>query len=920
MAGPRPSEPSTVATLAMHHTLSWLLCAAAEAVSAAFPRGRAASGAEPAAGRGAAACSTADKRPRADTAGRRPWAGKWVDTAKGFFHGATISIEDDSWRLEGSVDHVHEGASFSLGASSEDGVRLIESFPDGFVHMFDASCQEGCLRVVRAGTISARSDGDSSFLETCSKPQEWVLQDLAKVALPVLTLGASDVRDLPHLLRSLLPAAEELCGVSRTGAVAERASEVRASLLLVGRYLASHLLEGWYSLLLSAVYVYVTVTIGYPLISSTWARMRDTAALDENEDEWWWVVLEYVAAHLDAHLYVFMGACLATAHRVCSGRRLFVRYSAKMLVIVDCTVNYKLLRAYVSKLRALAFRFTTFGVAGQNGEDHFVHEMTHLTTSEVVILAGRADGRLGTLASMEAASIMSLQQARFIAANPHTGVEVVSVGHNPWTKPGLFQRSVTLSSEHRPAFYSQELLRSAAGGHSPTDVLHGVAMLAKGDLSSASTRTGSEAAFQDVRIEDIETEMAAKELDLEDAQSIIVKFVSKRSYVLNIDPEDFDVTQVLNADVAARLASQQVRGPVRKGTKDRTMTYSAHSPRPPRNVYSKALTKLRPRSFFAREDPALSQPPPVDPQGGPTSSCSTMPTESVGADWLGFKKSASTGHPSFKFTASNIMSVLRGRTLEAVIAQMQSDRHERMALAKRGGLSDLFSDSDTLRGCYEAWAHFASQRAKERMSRVATLVTTLKTKTDREASAALPPQMAPWRTQEEYRQRKRQWMMHYSMLPFAMPHSTRRCFQSWKEHVEAAKAHRPSVTMKVLNALSPVKAYTTFSPMKAYSPAKATACSSLGTVAEHSPHSSKLLWDNVVKKVLMGGDGDGRVVIGEQQGSKARVTKGASGTDLIAELGYMEGIYETRVAAAERLLAFYISALRPSETPRQIQR
>ena len=56
-----------------------------------------------------------------------------------------------------------------------------------------------------------------------------------------------------------------------------------------------------------------------------------------------------------------------------------------MLVIADCTVNYKLLRAYVSKLRALAFRFTTFGVSGQNGEDHFVHEMTHLTTSEVVI-------------------------------------------------------------------------------------------------------------------------------------------------------------------------------------------------------------------------------------------------------------------------------------------------------------------------------------------------------------------------------------------------------------------------------------------------------------------------------------------------------------------------------------------------------
>jgi len=55
-------------------------------------------------------------------------------------------------------------------------------------------------------------------------------------------------------------------------------------------------------------------------------------------------------------------------------------------------------------------------------------------------------------------------------------------------------------------------------------------------------------------------------------------------------------------------------------------------------------------------------------------------------------------------------------------------------------------------------------------------------------------------------------------------------------------------------------------------------------------------------------------VIGEQSGSRARVKQGAGGKDLIAELGYMEGIYETRVAAAERLLAFYVlfhAAVRP---------
>ncbi|CAK0851205.1 unnamed protein product [Prorocentrum cordatum] len=98
MAGQRPSEPSTVATLAMHHTLSWLLYASIEAVSAAFPRSvaRGAARARPLGGAG-------------KSSSRPPWTGKWVDTTKGFFRGVAISLEENSWQLEGPLDHIQLG-------------------------------------------------------------------------------------------------------------------------------------------------------------------------------------------------------------------------------------------------------------------------------------------------------------------------------------------------------------------------------------------------------------------------------------------------------------------------------------------------------------------------------------------------------------------------------------------------------------------------------------------------------------------------------------------------------------------------------------------------------------------------------------------------------------------------------------------
>eukprot|EP00928_Gymnodinium_smaydae_P086960 TRINITY_DN7133_c0_g1_i1.p1 TRINITY_DN7133_c0_g1~~TRINITY_DN7133_c0_g1_i1.p1 ORF type:complete len:268 (+),score=34.10 TRINITY_DN7133_c0_g1_i1:120-806(+) len=117
--------------------------------------------------------------------------------------------------------------------------------------------------------------------------------------------------------------------------------------------------------------------------------------------------------------------------------------------------------------------------------------MTHLTTSETLIAVGRPDGRMSSLAATEAATIMSMQQAKFIKQS-RTGIEAFSIGHNPWTNPRLFTRHIALPQSARPVFMSETMLhdmteepqRRFAACH-PEECLHKFAALrsdARGNL------------------------------------------------------------------------------------------------------------------------------------------------------------------------------------------------------------------------------------------------------------------------------------------------------------------------------------------------------------------------------------------------------------------------------------------------------
>jgi hypothetical protein len=243
--------------------------------------------------------------------------------------------------------------------------------------------------------------------------------------------------------------------------VEARLCKAHKHLRRAGRKWSHHITETYWATFLSAAYVLLTVITGFLPVTSlgTWALESAADELLGTVDELRGKKAEvaaWILRALDATIYVFLPAFIAMAHRKCTGRRVWARFTTRTLLLVESTVNYKLLRAYASKLLALSWRFATMSVVGQNGTDHFVHEFTHKAQSDVLVAVGMPDGRLHSVASAQGCVLMSVQQAKFIKG-PGRGVEIFSLGHNPVQRPGLFVGSVNLPLR-RPLFASERML------------------------------------------------------------------------------------------------------------------------------------------------------------------------------------------------------------------------------------------------------------------------------------------------------------------------------------------------------------------------------------------------------------------------------------------------------------------------------
>jgi len=550
-------------------------------------------------------------------------------------------------------------------------------------------------------------------LGSLSNPE---LQPGGKGSRPACELRPSEIRDLKRMVCSLASSSQRLVGCTIRKVPFQ--SKVNQELLETGDYLSGHLTEGYWSIVLAALYVYVTVTAGVPLVSSLWAYLGKPHVLrayDLQEDSGWIIAIKYLLAFADSTIYVFMGAIVATIHRWCTGRRLWTRYCARTLVIVDTTVNYKLLRAFVSKLRALAFRFTTFGVAGQNGGDHFVHEMTHLATSDIVLAVGRQDGRIANLAAAEASTLMSVQQARFISATSRGGVEAISVSHNPWVKPKLFAKAISLPTHTRPVFLSETLLKTGHGPHAPGDVSQKVAELAHKHTAGAQAQ--SEDAVPWVEMEELMELLGGKYPTVERAKAVIQSVISSQAEKLGIDSSRIDVAELFPEG--------------RRTTRNSVSNGRLMPPSITNFCGVSPTTPLSPK-FLDRFAAFRS---PVSPSS---------------------KRTTKSG-PVQKMTAWEVMAMLRGRKVEDFIKRRISKDGTRSREMIALSLPTMIHD---LKKAFMAWDEFASE--------------------SKQTKTALANPKSYWYQAESESPRKQEVLRRNAKrLVSALGLSRRACFLSW---------------------------------------------------------------------------------------------------------------------------------------------
>jgi len=534
------------------------------------------------------------------------------------------------------------------------------------------------------------------------------------------------------------------------------------------------------------VYIYITVTCHVPLFSLAWSLVTEYTALELDDTSA--RVIDYAVSCIDAHLYVFFAVLVMLLHRMICGRRLWTRFAGRTVVVVDSTVNYKLLRAFGSKLGALAFPFTAFRVTGQNGEDHFVHEMTHLATSDVILLVGRPDGRLGTLAATEGATLMSTQQARYICSRPSRGIEAISIGHNPFVKPGLFRKAVALPSVARPTFLSQQLLGTQAGPHAPGDVLAAAAAL----VASGSDATAAFEPFAWVTKEVLRQELAKlnvvkERVSRDDALAVVTSLVKANAQALDIDHEAFDASEVTTRAAVSRSPSFiDSLSRVAAGAGSRNTVLSAMA------------AGLRSKSIAAQNDMSLS----------------------------------------------NILAILRGRRMHAHLRKLQLGRKSAVVMEHVQARDTMIDAMQGVRRCFAAWAKHTLRMLAESQAR-------------HTSSKGSEAPNAEWRVQEEFRRRRRQHFMELKAIGLEGA-----VFGAWHGLLKDKD-----------NILTPLKEYLTGTPPKVYDVEAAGA-------------------DEAERDALPIG---GRLA-GQAEG----------GRELLEGLRALERLYETRIGAAERLLASYV--------------
>ena len=224
-------------------------------------------------------------------------------------------------------------------------------------------------------------------------------------------------------------------------------TETERALRRSGEAWAQHVLEAPRAWIVCAVYIVVTVTLGYPLVSGVGAACGVSAV---------WALR--LMGFFDALIYVFVPQLACLLIRAVQGRPMFHRMTARTVVVGDCPWVAQSIEAYLSKLFACAYSVASVGVLSGNPADHLVHRHTHRVMRGTLMVCGRPDGRLSALTTLESTVCLSVNQASSIQ-NFGVTCESVTIGHNPNKLP-LSAGAVFLKS-FRPRYLCEQLLKEA---------------------------------------------------------------------------------------------------------------------------------------------------------------------------------------------------------------------------------------------------------------------------------------------------------------------------------------------------------------------------------------------------------------------------------------------------------------------------
>lgn len=355
----------------------------------------------------------------------------------------------------------HSGGTFAPLACS----NLLQSVTQNmFVVTSEWDTQIGKqLRSMSGGLLSSRifsTDVGVSPAEPCSlsvAAQHQLLTQLFQtISITILgdkgfrhitgaAMTDTDVKILERCNKDNIKALESIVGVNREGnGLSEESNMTEKALRERGRVWSDHILENARALIMTFVYIVVTVTIGYPLITG----LSVAGGVDNGS-------VFYATRFFDSLIYFFLPQINVLILRLLQKRNLRHRMVGRTVVVGDIPWVSQAADAFLSKIFACSYSIAGLNVLHGNPADHLVHRHTHRVVRGSLLVCGRPDGRLMSLTSAEATVCLSVCQASSIQSIGGT-CESVTIGHNP-SKMSLTAENIFLET-HRPKFLCEQLL------------------------------------------------------------------------------------------------------------------------------------------------------------------------------------------------------------------------------------------------------------------------------------------------------------------------------------------------------------------------------------------------------------------------------------------------------------------------------